>query len=82
MNSLTIISRWYAPNGTKILEDIQETNMSNYSRKSILLTLKELLNIMRRTIQVSDTNNELVVLPSIPVYKKIGKMSLIETVLE
>ena len=56
--------------------------MSNYSRKSILLTLKELLNIMRRTIQVSDTNNELVVLPSIPVYKKIGKMSLIETVLE
>ena len=38
--------------------------------------------MMRRTIQVSDTKNELAVLPNIPVYKKIGKMSLIETVLE
>ena len=82
MNWPTINSRWYAPNGTKILEDIQEIKISNYSRKSILFTLKELFIMMRRTIQVSDTKNELAVLPNIPVYKKIGKMSLIETVLE
>ena len=57
----------------KILEDIQETKMSNYSRKSNLITLKELSYMKRRTIQVSDTKNKPVVLLSTPVYKKCGK---------